>query len=153
MKPSLPVLYPLEWPPTGLFPLPEHYQLIAGYVTIATRSTEEKDDCGNVKQNVETITRDWAGYAYDIRAQTINGVKKVIFIDRGTSASGWDGENANRVYGYSGVEYSSYGPIRPGLTYDQIKNLGKQYEATTGPYSYLSNNCETFARTLYGRIA
>ena len=153
MRPSLPVLYSLGWPPTGVIPLPEHYQLIAGYVTISTRSTEEKDDCGNVKQNIETITRDWASYAYDIRAQTINGVKKVIFIDRGTSASGWDGENENRMYGYFGVVYSNYGPIRPGLTYQEIKDMGVQLADANGPYSYFFNNCETFATNLYGEIS
>ena len=133
--------------------MPEHYQLIAGYVTIKTESTEDKDDCGNVQRIVETVKRDWDSYAYDIRAQgDAEGVKQVRFIDRTSSASTWASDNAGKNYGPFGVVYTSYGPIRPGLTYKQIKGIGVQLSGVYGPYNYLTNNCQTFASRLYGRI-
>lgn len=141
------------WPPSGAVPLPEHYQLIAGYVSVTSRSTEQKDDCGTVTQITETITRDWAGYAYDILAQTIGSVKKVIFVTRGKSAITWDIGNAQRVTGCLTVAYASYGPIRAGLTYQIIAARGTTIAATGGNYVYVSNNCRTFAGHLYADIS
>ena len=153
MRPFLPTLYLLEWPPTGVMPLPEHYQLIAGYVTVASRTTEDKDDCGNVEQIVENITRDWESNPYDIRAQTVGNIKQVMFIGRTTSRASWDIDNAGRSYGPFGISYYDKGPIRPGLTYNQIRALGEQLASTNGPYNYVTNNCQTFAEKLYERIS
>ena len=114
---------------------------------------EDKDQCGNVKQVVETITRDWVSNAFDIRAQTVNNVKKIMFIGRTTSAAGWDGENAVRTYGFFGVVYFSLGSIRPGQSYAEIKAIGTEYANGMGPYGYFTNNCDTFAQGLYARIA
>ena len=63
-------------------PLPEHFQLLAGYVTVSSQQTEEKDDCGNVRRVIETINRNWIAYPYDIRAQPVGNIKRVFFIGR-----------------------------------------------------------------------
>ncbi|KAJ5620838.1 hypothetical protein N7510_004822 [Penicillium lagena] len=133
----------LGWPPTGIAPIPEHYQLIAGYVTIETKEREEKDDCGNVQRIVKTVTRNYDSYSYDIRAQTINGVKKILFISRTTSAGAWEVENAKK----------HYGPIRQGLTYEIVRARGEQLANTMGNYHKLWNNCDTFAQRLYRDIS
>ncbi|OKL63282.1 hypothetical protein UA08_01866 [Talaromyces atroroseus] len=73
----------------------EHYQLVARYVTIARRQTEEVDSCGNTKRVVVIPKRNWQGYAYDIRAQC----SKVIFLTRTASATIWDVDNAKKTYG------------------------------------------------------
>lgn len=136
------------WPATGLIPVAEHYQLIAGYAQITSRETEEKDDCGNVKQIVETINRDWDAYPYDIRAQTVQNVKRVVFINRADSKTTWDISNQNK-----GVTYSNLGPIRPGLTYEIVAARGTTIANTGPPYNYVTNNCDTFARRLYSDVS
>ncbi|OKL55264.1 hypothetical protein UA08_09465 [Talaromyces atroroseus] len=138
-----------QWPPTGVIALPEHYQLIAGYVTVARRQTEDVDSCGNTKRVVVTLNRDWQGYAYDIRAQG----GRVIFMIRTASAATWDGDNAKRTYGPFTVVYSDLGPIRQGLDFAQIQARGQVLANTMGPYVYWTNNCNTFATRLYQDIA
>ena len=89
---------------------------------------------------METVNRDWDSYAYGVRAQAdVNGVKQVLFIDRTTSASTWASADAGRHYGPFGVEYPSFGPIRPDLTYEQIKNIGVQLSKVNGSYNYITN--------------
>ncbi|KAJ9138369.1 Family 18 glycoside hydrolase [Pleurostoma richardsiae] len=121
-----------RWPQTGLLPVPEHYQLIAGRTT--------------------THNRNWVANAYDIRAQD----GKMFFITRGDSASGWETKNLEKENGYGPVTYANLGPIRRGLTYEQIKNLGETYAQNNPTYSYMGiggNNCRTFAQALYRLIA
>ena len=101
-----------------------------------------------MKQIIENITRDWVSYAYDIRAQTIDGVKKVKFIDIETRASTWVSSNIGK-----GATYYNLGPIRAGLDYAIISARGKVIADTGGNYNYLFNNCDTFANKLYKDIA
>ncbi|TLD33583.1 hypothetical protein PspLS_00058 [Pyricularia sp. CBS 133598] len=142
------------WPPTGTMPLPEHYQLIAGYVKITSTTREEKDACGKVVKRVTTNNRQWRGFAYDIRAQ--NG--KMIFIERGESASpdSWPVKNLMKETGFGSVSYENLGPIKKGFSYEDIVTLGKIIVAENPTYSYLGvngHNCRTFAQALYKRIS
>ncbi|KAI7917434.1 hypothetical protein M9X92_007376 [Pyricularia oryzae] len=142
------------WPPTGVMPVPEHYQLIAGYVKITSTVREEKDSCGQVVKIITTNNRQWRGYAYDIRAQN----NKMIFIDRGESASpdSWPVKNLLKEAGFGSVSYSNLGPIKDGLTYDDISTIGKIIVAENPKYSYTGvggHNCKTFAQALYKKIA
>ncbi|RAL17645.1 uncharacterized protein BO97DRAFT_410050 [Aspergillus homomorphus CBS 101889] len=133
------------WPASGVVPVSEHYQLIAGYVSVATKSRQEKDKKGKVTKVVETVTRDYAGYVYDIRAQQVGNVQKIVFIERGDSRETWDN-------GVKGLSFSSKGAIRAGLTHEIIAARGKTLADTMGNYNYLTNNCNTFANRLYNDL-
>ncbi|PYI00040.1 hypothetical protein BO71DRAFT_393684 [Aspergillus ellipticus CBS 707.79] len=134
------------WPPSGAIPVSEHYQLIAGYVSVTSKSKEEKDKHGKVTKVLETITRDYKGYVYDIRAQQVGNVKKIKFIDRGDSKDTWDNDKKH-------LTFTNMGSIRQGLTHEIVAARGTTLADTMGPYSYTTNNCGTFANRLYSDIA
>ncbi|KAL3418044.1 glycosyl hydrolase family 18 [Phlyctema vagabunda] len=140
------------WPQSGSIPVPEHYQLIAGYVTITSKSTDDlTNTCGEVVRRTVTHNRHWSANAYDI----LNANGKMIFVPRGTSASGWEVKNLEKANGYGPVTYSNLGKIRAGLTYEEIRVIGEQYAKDNPKYDYLGilgNNCRTFAKALYGKI-
>lgn len=142
----------LVWPQTGAIPLPEHYQLIAGYVTDDVKSTDDKiNTCGEVVRRVKTHNRQWVANAYDI----VNQQGKMIFIPRGDSAAGWEVKNLEKANGYGSVAYSNLGSIRKGLTYAEIRVLGEKFADDNPKYDYTGirgNNCRTFAQALYKEI-
>lgn len=151
-----------EWPPSGIIPVPEHYQLIAGYVQITSETKEIKNDCGEVIRNEQTNYRDWISYAYDIRAQ--NGA--IIWINRKLSADQWADKDSTRTYGYMTVVYYNLGRIQPFWTYDDVVATGQamiaggqsQYNwlggalAPLGGAAFKGDNCDTFARSLYAKM-
>ena len=159
-RPLLTLYFP-EWPPAGIIPVPQHYQLVAGYVSIQTTTTQQTNDCGEVVKQVERIERDWVSNAYDIREQ--NG--QVRFITRGAQAALWDSADLQRANGYGSVVYYDLGRIQPFWTQESINAVAQEMTQNgQAPYNYLGgagailglgsgDNCNTFAIALGKRLA
>lgn len=137
-----------------MFPIPTHYQLLAGYVTIDSRSTDETNDCGEVIRRTTTENRNWVANIYDI----INIGSKMTWSARNEGMD-WVSNYANKATSFSSVSYGNLGTIRPGLTHEMIQSTGQQFALANPVYRYVpipglpGNNCRSFAVALYARIS
>lgn len=133
-------------------PAPEHYQLIAGYITYKqTETFEKQDECG--PYILKVIHRDWVSQPHDIYAPSwreVNGemIKPVIYMDRGEGYD-WVDKNVRKTNEYGPVQYSMMGPIGSGWTYNAISLKGKSIAVEMYHYNFWVNNCNTFANNLY----
>ncbi|KAL5319960.1 hypothetical protein ACEPPN_013019 [Leptodophora sp. 'Broadleaf-Isolate-01'] len=143
------------YPPTKIPLVPEHYQLVAGYVSI---SSNDRDDltntCGEVVRRTTTITRDWVANVYDI---TTPDWSRMLWSPRGEGKA-WAAVYDKKTNMFGSVTYSNLGKIRPLLTYAAISEIGSTFAKENPVYRYIplpglpGNNCKTFAVALYNLI-
>lgn len=134
----------------GIIPWPEHYRLIAGYITITETEHCNGDDDGEDTSSKKTVHVDFeaADYHLHLDIRNIDG-KERKFVKPSPQPPRRPWWQAD----YQGLEL--LGRIKQSLTVDDIQNKAQELAKEMndkGGYSECLRNCRDFVLDLYKKI-
>ena len=140
------------YPQAGIIPVSEHYQMIAGYVTITSRTVDDVlNSCGEVVRRTVIKNRHWVANLYDIGHQG----SLLLWTTRKEGIDWVQGYN-DRANEWGPVTFSSLGKIKAGWSYADISTKGQIYAKEHPLYLWVpvppGNNCKTFAQAFYQQL-